>query len=65
MTVGEALKSVSQVPNSEIVARAKEIQVAMNNSLSGVVLPTVITIQLAMAFEAGIAWERYRLRKVN
>jgi hypothetical protein len=65
MTVEEALKSVSQVPNAEIVARAKEIQIAMSNAASGAVMPMVITIQLAMAFEAGIAWEQHRKRKVQ
>jgi hypothetical protein len=65
MTVEEALKSVSQVPNAEIVARAKEIQIAMSKAASGVVLPVVITIQLAMAFEAGIAWEQHRARIIQ
>jgi hypothetical protein len=65
MTVAEALKSVSQVPNAEIVARAKEIQVAMSNAASGAVLPTVITLQLAMAFEAGIAWEQHRKKIIQ
>jgi hypothetical protein len=65
MTVEEALKSVSQVPNAEIVARAKEIQIAMSNAASGVVLPVVITIQLAMAFEAGIVWEQHRTRIIQ